>query len=84
MESRHALPQIRRATYRRAVDASIAACASVRENAVTEADARLARTADYRDPVLRAQAIRHAFDGTDYQQRELLNIMDAIRRERGN
>ena len=82
MESRGALPAIRPATYRRDVEASIAACAAVKERALAEADLALSRAPDYRDAARRQQAIRHAFDGTEHQQRELLNIMDALRRER--
>lgn len=82
MRARGAIPEIRQATYRRDVDASIAACRPVKDSAMAEAETALARAADYRDPQRRQQAIRHAFDGTERQQRDLLEIMEVIRRER--
>lgn len=83
MKARGALPAIDPSTYRRDVEKSIEACATVRREAVAESDAALARAPDYRDPERRRAAIAHAFDGTDSQQRDRLEIMDAIRRERG-
>jgi hypothetical protein len=83
MKRRGALPIVHPATYRRDVRASIRACAAVRASAVAEADAVLARSLDYRDPRRRNAAIAHAFDGTDDQQLNRLEIMSAICRERG-
>lgn len=82
MRARGAMPEIRAATYRRDVDASIAACAAVKASAMAEAEAALSQAPDYRDPQRRQQAIRHAFDGTERQQRDMLEIMEVIRRER--
>jgi hypothetical protein len=79
---RGAMPIIHPATYRAAAEASIASCSTARAAAVAEADAVLSLAPDYRDAERRRAAIQRAFDGTDFQRRNLLEIMDAVRRER--
>jgi hypothetical protein len=79
---RGAMPIIHPPTYRAAAEASIAACSAVRAAAVAEADTVLSLAPDYRDAERRRGAIQRAFDGSDFQRRNLLEIMDAVRRER--
>ncbi|HYJ53141.1 MAG TPA: hypothetical protein VEW04_08205 [Allosphingosinicella sp.] len=72
-----------RALHRRNVDAAILDCADVRASAVAEAEGALARAPDYADPARRDRAIRHAFEGSEQQQRAMPEIMAQVRRERG-
>jgi len=78
-----ALPVILRATYRASVEAAIAACAAAREGAMQEAVAALAGAPGYQDSERRRARVARVFDETDDQHRNLIEIMDAIRRERG-
>jgi hypothetical protein len=71
-----------RALHRRNVDAAIADCTEIRASAVAEADAALVRAPDYADPARRSLAIRHAFEGSEQQQRDMPAIMEQERRTR--
>jgi hypothetical protein len=73
-----------RGRHRRNVDAAIGDCAAVRASTVAEAEAALARAPDYADPSRRALAVRHAFEGSEQQQRDMPEIMARVRRERGD
>jgi hypothetical protein len=84
MTRRGGLPIIRPSTYRAAVEASIGACATRRAEAIIEADSALAGAPDYQDAERRRLAIARAFDGTDDQHRNLLEIMEVTRREQNN
>ena len=68
------------AAYRVSVDASIAACATVRATALAEADRALAASSDFAEPDRRHEAIARAFDQTDALQRNLPHIRDAVLR----
>ena len=81
MDERHAMAPDSVATYRAAVEASIAACAPVRSEAMAESEAVLSNTSEYRAAAQRQAAIRRAFDETDSQQRNFLEIMEVVRRE---
>jgi hypothetical protein len=60
--------------HRREMDKAIASCADVRRSAVAEADRALAKAPDYRDPVKRDLAIRHAFEGTEAMHRDFATL----------
>jgi hypothetical protein len=60
--------------HRREMDKAIASCADVRRSAVAEADRELAKAPDYRDPVKRDLAIRHAFEGTEAMHRDFATL----------
>jgi hypothetical protein len=63
--------------HRRAMDEAIAKCADVRRSAVAEAERKLAEAPDYKDPVRRELAIRHAFEGTERMRREFVAMSEA-------
>jgi hypothetical protein len=72
------------ARHRRNVDGAIADCTTVRAAAVAEAEAALAQSPDYSDPARRVLAIRHAFEGSEQQQRMMPEILTQVARERGD
>lgn len=73
-----------KAGHRAAAEAAIADCAAVRVLAVADAEAALSSAPDYQDPERRRAAIRHAFEGTEFQRLNLFEILEAIRQERKN
>jgi hypothetical protein len=75
LKAKGALPNINPAAYRPAVEAAISYCAPVRSQALLDADAALSKAPDYKDPERRNQAIKHAFDGTDFQRRFFVEIL---------
>ncbi len=58
------------ARHRREMVKAIERCTEVRRDAVAEAERALSVAPDYRDPVKREAAIRHAFEGTQEMRRE--------------
>ena len=59
------------ADFRRETERAIDACASEKAFLAKAADARLARTPDHADPVMRRKAIAEAFDGYDRVRRAM-------------
>ncbi|MBX3560766.1 MAG: hypothetical protein KF780_03030 [Sphingomonas sp.] len=71
-----------RPRFRRSVDSAIRACAETRTLDVVHADQALSLASDYQDAERRNLAIRHAFEGSEQQLRDMPEIMDRIRQQR--
>ena len=81
MDERGAAANFDPATYRGAAEASLAACSTVRAEAIGASEAMLSSDPSFRDAERRRAAVQHAFDRTDSLHLNFVEILDVVRGE---